>query len=748
LSPYEFEEFVGALFSAHDSRRYARFARGSDEGVDLSYHHHGRLHVIQCKLYVNSTAAQLLTDLKKELPKTRKLRPHSYRLVIGRRLGRKLKDKIYGLFAKFMATADDVYGAQDLDDLLDAHPQVERRTVKLWLASHAVLEAVLHRGTYQRTAALLDEIKEALPRYVQNSAYQQVRKLLKKERVCVIAGDPGVGKTMLAKILIARYMVYGYEPVLVSSNIREAWEMYEPSLKQVFYYDDFLGRTNFIEKLGKNEDQDLWRFIERVAKSRNKALILTTRDYIIAQAESTYARISQLNTQRYRYLFRLPEYTRTERAQILFNHLYRAKLPASVKRAVQRDRAYLRIIDHRNYTPRQVEQIAAAAMRMKPRPSEFVDAAVRALNDPSLIWREAIESELPEAKRALLLLMATFARDVSTDDLETAYDVLHKERFGLPAAEAFEKSLDALEGTFLSIRAVGTSRLVSFGKPSLTDFLVGFLNNHISEVRHLVRSAVFFEQCDLLIGYGQSTTSGAALTFPGIAAAIDPTELLSALTRTLPVRASQRTITMTPRGETVALPSPHEVESRLTAIAQVARQPRYAIIRPWLHAQVLSCSKNWDSGAGALESATDLMWEIQRSEMFPESETRRLVQRLHRSVLRGTKSLEGFPAYLAYQRRWPIESHEWDVVQARLQSIAADLLEGLPSGTELDQLEEYADAFSIDLSYEIEEERGRRLDVTFEDSPEEDESDRPARVHPTTQVEEDSAIDAMFRKLI
>lgn len=751
LSPFEFEAFVGSLFGVHENRRYARYARGADAGVDLSYTRGGRLHVIQCKLYVHSTISQLLVDLKKELPKLRKVAPASYRLVVGRRLGKKTKDDIYELFKAHLRSVDDVYGSQDLDQLLDQHPEVERRTIKLWLSSHAVLDAVLHRGTHQRTEALLQEIREALPRYVQNVAYASVRRLLRKERVCVIAGDPGVGKTMLAKILVARYRAYRYEPVLINDNISEAWDMYEPKLKQVFYYDDFLGRTNFIEKLGKNEDQDLWRLIERVAASKNKVLILTTRDYIIGQAEATYARLSALNSSRFRYLFRLPEYTRVERAQILFNHLYHSSLPTAVKRAVQQDRSYLRIVDHKYYTPRQVNEIAAAAMRSKPKASEFVDAAVRALDDPSLIWREAIETELPETHRAMVLLMATLPNEVSTDDFEIAYEAVHQSRFGRPAMETFRRALKALEGTFFRIRAASATRLVSFDKPSLTDFVVSYLNEHAAELRLLLRSAAFFEQCDLLMGYARSAGTGdaRATRYRGIARALDPTELLAAIERTFGVRPSKVVTAMTSDG-IVTRPLPVLPERRLFNVARFARNPRYANLRAWLRSQLLECAKGWnDANSETLEEAVDLVFEIQQSDFLQPREVSALAKRLHAAVLRGTDELDGYAAYFAYQRHWASVPKESDEVRQRFQSIAADLLAGFPNGDELDQLEYYAPLLGIDVAEQLEEERDRlRQGIADSYEPEDDDADgRVGRVSTDVSVDEDALIDAMFTKL-
>ena len=53
-----------------------------------------------------------------------------------------------------------------------------------------------------------------------------------------------------------------------------------PKSKQVFYFDDFLGKTA-LDKLQKNEDQRLVELMEEVAANPNWRFILTTREYIL-----------------------------------------------------------------------------------------------------------------------------------------------------------------------------------------------------------------------------------------------------------------------------------------------------------------------------------------------------------------------------------------------------------------------------------------------------------------------------------
>jgi len=57
---------------------------------------------------------------------------------------------------------------------------------------------------------------------------------------------------------------------------------------QIFLFDDFLGRNFLEDKLSTNEEERIIRFIERIKESKNKILILTTREYILNQAKMKY----------------------------------------------------------------------------------------------------------------------------------------------------------------------------------------------------------------------------------------------------------------------------------------------------------------------------------------------------------------------------------------------------------------------------------------------------------------------------
>jgi hypothetical protein len=373
LSSYDFEVLVRDLLSEDLQLRLESFAPGRDSGIDLrvlgpaktttairvSSAAMGQLPtlalVVQCKHYEGSGYSKLKQALKSEKTAVSRLKPERYILATSVSMTPQRKDELHKLLSPWLLSPADVLGREDLEERLSRYPGIEKRNYKLWLTSSAVLERVLNNEILSRTEGYLEDLQRKARVFVQNDSYPAAQKILEEHHVCVISGAPGVGKTTLAEMLLIDYVSQGFEPVIVSHDIGEADALYHIEGPQVFLYDDFLGRTSSLEKLGKNEDDRLLRLIGRANRSSEKRLLLTTREYILQQASRTYERLNRPELISRKYLLDMESYTRLHRAAILYNHLYFASISSEAKHAILAGRAYLPLIDHPNYSPRLIE---------------------------------------------------------------------------------------------------------------------------------------------------------------------------------------------------------------------------------------------------------------------------------------------------------------------------------------------------------------------------------------------------------
>jgi type I restriction enzyme R subunit len=142
---------------------------------------------------------------------------------------------------------------------------IERKHFKLWLTSVAVLERVLHAGIFSDSASHLERVRQRLARYVPNPSLDRAQALLEKSHFCIVAGIPGIGKTTLAEVLLADLVDrHGFAAFRIAHDLSELRSIKNPKSKQVFYFDDFLGKTA-LDKLQKNEDQRLVELMEEVS---------------------------------------------------------------------------------------------------------------------------------------------------------------------------------------------------------------------------------------------------------------------------------------------------------------------------------------------------------------------------------------------------------------------------------------------------------------------------------------------------
>ncbi len=64
-----------------------------------------------------------------------------------------------------------------------------------------------------------------------------------------------------------------------------------------------------------------------VARTPNKRFVLTTREYILAQAKKEHEHLSRSHIDLFRFVVECEDYTELDKARILANHLYFAKVP-------------------------------------------------------------------------------------------------------------------------------------------------------------------------------------------------------------------------------------------------------------------------------------------------------------------------------------------------------------------------------------------------------------------------------------
>ena len=405
--------------------------------------------IIQAKHYVGSTFAVLGTALKRERTAIDKLSPKRYLLATSRSLTPRNKASLAGILGPWLKGLGDIFGPADLNGLLRKFPDVEKNNIKLWLSSSAVLERIVQSAAFAFTAMSRAEIETKVKVYAANPSFAEAKQKLESNHVIIISGPPGVGKTTLAEMLSYAYIGEEWEFVAVRS-LDDDFAKIVDTKKQVFFFDDFLGKIALDVRSLANKDSELAKFIKRVRSSTNGRFILTTRAYIFEEARRFSEHLADQRLDITRYLLDVGIYTRRIKARILYNHLIVASPPKEHIQALTKEGVLAKIIDHKNYNPRIIEAMTDVLRLKEIQADSYAETFIDALDNPHQLWDVAFRTHIsPMCRHLLFGLFFGSEYGVSIDDLKTTFNALHPAlcaSHGLSHdAKDFEDSVKVLE---------------------------------------------------------------------------------------------------------------------------------------------------------------------------------------------------------------------------------------------------------------------------------------------------------------
>jgi len=513
LSPHDFELMCRDLLQAEWGLTLESFKAGKDGGIDFRYARAGKQIIVQCKRFVETGFDGLLRELRKEADKVRKLKPGRYILMTAAPLSDANKTRIVEVIGAEFLDKSDIFGCADLNNLLGKHPEVERSHYKLWLASTHVLETVLHNDIVTQSEFQVEKIHGEIKRYVQGNAYPRALAALKADHVVILSGLPGVGKTTLANMLLYEHLANGFEPVVLRQDFAEGKAMFRKGKPQVFYFDDFMG-TTFLGDKGSSDQQREFRaileFIEMVGASKDKRLILTTREQMLQQAWGASEQIRNAGLIDRKVVIHMGDYNLRQRAEILYNHVFFSDLPADYRDELLKGEFYFKIVKHDKFNPRLIEWLSTYR-RLKAVPVDGYQAFVtRLLHDPSEIWRHAYERQISDAGRSLLLTMFSFGGKAGDALLREGFASLHAHRaqkYGLPRRPGdYTTARAELHGAFVRPTGVET---IEFINPSMLDWLNRVVRTEPDNAIDLIVGSVRFTQIAQVWSFVQSAVGGA-----------------------------------------------------------------------------------------------------------------------------------------------------------------------------------------------------------------------------------------------
>ncbi|MFJ2789216.1 restriction endonuclease [Streptomyces sp. NPDC087290] len=522
LTDHDFEVVCRDLFSDILGVPLEIFPRGRDRGIDLRHTGPAGTTIVQCKHWPRAAQKTLIGRLiKDELPKVRTLAPDRYVIATSVGLTVDGKEELHSAFALYVRSTGDLYGVEEIVAELLRRPELVRRHFRLWLSSTAVLQTVLHQDQYLRSSWLHKRLPGVADTFVPHEGFERAKQLLETQQVCVIAGIPGVGKTTMALMLAAWLMGNGYEVHEISQDIDEVGALWREDTAQVFLYDDFLGRTTLDAPLSKNEDNRLLSVIREVQETPGKALVMTTRDYLLEHARLRHDRLATPEVSDAVSVIRLTDLDLRVRGQILYNHVHHAALPPSDKHRFADPGVWRPVVRHKNFNPRLIEETLRLSARQG---QDGATAMLENFDDPRRVWERIVENELTAEAVHVLEVLFTF-ETADLDDLEESWNWYRQEMDQAADGRAFRRALQLLDGTMISVE----QGQVTFHNPSIEDYVRFHLGAGRARFQELIRALICGKQLYRLVAATRLSDGAGILdqlreNEPAVAAAVQGME--------------------------------------------------------------------------------------------------------------------------------------------------------------------------------------------------------------------------------
>jgi hypothetical protein len=477
LSPADFEDVSRELVGKELHIRFEAFCAGPDGGIDGRHAKGKKETILQAKHYVGSRFSALKSTMKSERASIDKLAPERYLLTTSCKFIVKNKHELAKIVGPAPKSEEDIFGPSDLNALLRKFPDIERAYIKLWLSSSAISERVIRSPVYSYTAISRAEIEAKVRVYAQNPSFKEARDKLETNHVLIISGPPGVGKTTLGEMLSYAYVGDEWEFFAIRS-LEDGFATIVDAKKQIFLFDDFLGKVALDTRTLASKDSELARFIRRIRSTSNARFILTTRGYIFEEARRVSEHLADRRLDVTKYVLDVGVYTRRIKARILYNHLFVSNIPLRHIQNLLDSAALPKIIGHENYNPRIVEWMTDYLSIETTPVEKYAEAFLSALDNPSQIWGTAFRTHMPVKCRHLLFgLFFCSEYGVARDDLKVVFDALHPELcrkyVHAYASDDFSEAVRILEGSFIEING----SQISFINPSIRDYLTNYLKD-------------------------------------------------------------------------------------------------------------------------------------------------------------------------------------------------------------------------------------------------------------------------------
>ena len=498
FNPNEFECLCKDILESILNTKLRTYKQGKDDGIDIKCFTYENNIIGQVKHYNNFN--NLHSILKKEVPKVNKLSPKEYYILTNLELSPNNVRKIYNLFKDYMLDESHIIDGVRINDFLSENENIVEKHYKLWLTSSNVLSLINNQNILIDCEGLLDDIENESKFYVETSFYTEALNILDKEKLLILLGSPGVGKTTLSKMIILYYIAIGYHIRFSSdlniSDIKNT--ISEDDSKEIILLDDFLGQHYL--NLNESKPNEIKYLISFIKKYKNKKLILNSRITIFNEAKEKYSHFENCigSNKESIHIIDLDYISNHDKAKIFYNHLYFNNIPKEYFNNIRANKDLINIIKHKNYNPRIIEYVTQKRNYETVIADNYTKYILEQLNNPEDIWHNEFIHRMNKIDRIFMhTLYSLTSHHIEKSILEECFNKRIENESDIDTTiNNFEQTFKRLSNSTIkhSIDKENKS-LISAVNPSVNDYIFHQLKNNKQEVISIFENALYIEQC-------------------------------------------------------------------------------------------------------------------------------------------------------------------------------------------------------------------------------------------------------------
>ncbi|MBP7732816.1 MAG: hypothetical protein KA140_03515 [Caldisericia bacterium] len=343
-----------------------------------------------------------------------------------------------------------------------------------------------------------DKIQANRSTFVKTKHYDEAICILNESNVCVISGNPGVGKTSLSFFLLSEYIDKGYEPI-IAYRISDIKSIIDLKRKCIILVDDFLGSIS-LELEKDHEDKEITAIITSLTKRNTTKLILSTRENILSSAKIRFEGLSRIDYKK--IVIIMNELTKSNKADIFYSIITNSQFDNAHKLELLKEKRYKTIVEHNNYNPRLIEALLNEKL-FNTSVDQYYSVIIENLNNPTWLWEKPYNELLFNSQIVLMSLCLYFRSPIKLQDINNQYSEYfyhHKQE----KVFLFETAIKIIHGSFISIGKLIEQNVISFDNPSIRDFMLKKISNSDDLIMMCADLCLNIQHCNQLFELSKS----------------------------------------------------------------------------------------------------------------------------------------------------------------------------------------------------------------------------------------------------